>query len=592
MTIEIGFVLFLIVVAIFLFVTDYVSYDMAAIIVMVSLMITGVLTPREGLSGFSNPATVTVAAMFILSEGVRRTGILNVAGDFFSSRMQENFNYWFLSLLIFVGVISAFINNTAAVAIFIPVMMSISTRVGVSPSKLLIPLSFAGMFGGVCTLIGTSTNILVSSIAVERGLGAIGMFEFTGMGLIFLASGLLFLFTVGIKMIPERRKEEDLTKGFEMQEFLTDIVINPGSDLIGKTLDHDDMTRHLDLDIIRVFKPEMNSSAHRGKIILEEGDVLRIRGNADEIKKLMKREDVTLRPEHEWFDVDLEHGRDAVVEAVVAPDSGLEGSRLSEFHLYEKMGALPLAIRQRGKVKHDDLADLKLSGGDSLLLSMNSERLNEIESSPALLMVSEPDILTHREDKTVTSIAIIAGVVLAAALGFTSIVISAIAGVILMILTGCLKTNEAYEAVNWKVVMLLAGVLPLGTAMDKTGTAELMAGGMIDVLAGFGPTALMSGFFFFTLIITAVMSNNASAALLAPIAIQAAETVGVAPEPFLYSVTFAASLSLITPFGYQTNTMIYGPGQYEVVDFFKIGVPLNLLFWILGTIFIPLIWPF
>ena len=218
MTIEIAFVLALIVVATFLFVTDYVSYDVAAIIIMVCLLASGILSPREGLSGFSNPATVTVAAMFILSEGVRRTGILNVAGDFFSTRMQENFNYWFLALLIFVGVISAFINNTAAVAIFIPVMMSISTRVGVSPSKLLIPLSFAGMFGGVCTLIGTSTNILVSSIAVERGMEAISMFEFTGMGLIFFVAGLIFLFTVGIKMIPERRKEEDLTKGFEMQE--------------------------------------------------------------------------------------------------------------------------------------------------------------------------------------------------------------------------------------------------------------------------------------------------------------------------------------------------------------------------------------
>ncbi|REL25040.1 SLC13/DASS family transporter [Rhodohalobacter sp. SW132] len=592
MTFEIAFVLLLIVAATILFVTDYVSYDLVAIIVMVSLLITGILTPREGLSGFSNPATVTVAAMFILSEGVRRTGILNSAGDFFSSRMQENFAYWFLSLLIFIGVISAFINNTAAVAIFIPVMMTISSRVGVSPSKLLIPLSFAGMFGGVCTLIGTSTNILVSSIAVERGMDAIGMFEFTGMGLIFLASGLLFLFTFGMKMIPDRRKEEDLTKGFDMQEYLTDIVINPGSQLIGKTLDHKKLTSQLDLDVIRVFKPSVNQSAQRGTVILEEGDILRIRGNADEIKKLLNREDVTLRPEHEWFDVDLEHGRDAVVEAVVAPESALEGARWGDFDFYEKLGAVPLAIRHRGELKHDDLAERRLSGGDSLLLSMNSERLAEIESSPSLLMVSEPDILSHREDKTAISISIIAGVVLVAALGFTSIVISAIAGVVLMVLTGCLKTNEAYDAVNWKVVMLLAGVLPLGTAMDKTGTAELMAGGMIDLLAGFGPTVLMSGFFFFTLIITAVMSNNASAALLAPIAIKAAETMEVAPEPFLYAVTFAASLSLITPFGYQTNTMIYGPGRYEVIDFFKIGVPLNLLFWVLATIFIPLIWPF
>lgn len=592
MTFEIAFILILILVATFLFVTDYVSYDMTAIIVMFCLLVSGILSPREGLSGFSNPATVTVAAMFILSEGVRRTGILNSAGDFFSQKMQQDFNYWFLSLLIFVGVISAFINNTAAVAIFIPVMMSISSRIGVSPSKLLIPLSFAGMFGGVCTLIGTSTNILVSSIAVERGMDAIGMFEFTGMGLIFLASGLLYLFTVGIKMIPERRKEEDLTKDFDMQGYLTDIIINPNSDLIGKKLNHKELTDQLDLDVIRVFKPDLDSSAQRNEVLIESGDILRIRGNVNEIKKLLKREDVALRPEREWFDTDLEHGRDAIVEAVVVPESGLEGSKLSDYHFHEKLGAIPLAIRHRGKLKHDDLSEIKLSGGDSLLLSMSSERLNEIESSPSLVMVSEPDILSKRENKTVTAISIIAGVVLVAALGFTSIVISAVAGVVLMVLTGCLKTNEAYEAVNWKVVMLLAGVLPLGTAMDKTGTAELMAGAMIDTLAGFGPTVLMSGFFLFTLIITAVMSNNASAALLAPIAIQAADTMGVQPEPFLYAVTFAASLSLITPFGYQTNTMIYGPGQYKVIDFFKIGVPLNLLFWILGTLFIPLIWPF
>lgn len=592
MTFEIAFILFLILFATFLFVTDYVSYDMAAIIVMVCLLASGILTPSEGLSGFSNPATVTVAAMFILSEGVRRTGVLNIAGDFFSKKMQQDFNYWFLSLLIFVGVISAFINNTAAVAIFIPVIMSISSRIGVSPSKLLIPLSFAGMFGGVCTLIGTSTNILVSSIAVERGMDAIGMFEFTGMGLIFLASGLLFLFTVGIKMIPERRKEKDLTKDFDLQGYLTDIIINPSSDLIGKKLNHKELTDQLDLDVIRVFKPGLDSSAQRNEVLIEEGDILRIRGSVNEIKKLLNREDMALRPEREWFDTDLEHGRDAIVETVVAPESGLEGSKLSDYHFYEKLGAIPLAIRHRGELKHNDLNEIKLSGGDSLLLSMSSERLNEIESSPALLMVSKPDIISKRENKTVTAISIIAGVVLVAALGFTSIVISAVAGVVLMVLTGCLKTNEAYEAVNWKVVMLLAGVLPLGTAMDKTGTAELMAGTMIDTLAGFGPTVLMSGFFLFTLIITAVMSNNASAALLAPIAIQAADTIGVEAEPFLYAVTFAASLSLITPFGYQTNTMIYGPGQYKVIDFVKIGVPLNILFWILGTLFIPIIWPF
>jgi len=592
MTFEIAFVLFLLVVATYLFVTDHITYDVTAVIVMVSLLVSGILTPQEGLSGFSNPATVTVAAMFVLSYGIRRTGILSTAGDFFATRMQVNFNLWLLLLLLFIGFVSAFINNTAAVAIFIPVVMNISTRVDVSPSKLLMPLSFAGMFGGVCTLIGTSTNILVSSIAVERGLDAIGMFEFTGMGLVFLTSGLIFMFTIGIRMIPGRRTQDDLTKDFEMQDFLTDIIINSKSELVDKVLDKKELTEHLDLDVIRIFRDDMDSSAQRNKVKIRAGDVIRIRGSKDEIKKLVTREDISLKAPREWVDVDLEHGQDALVEIVVAPETGLVGTNLKNYGFYEKFGAVPLAIRHEGSIKHNDLSDIKLSSGDTLLLSMDSERLNEIESDSSLVMVTDPDIISQRENKIPVALLIIAGVVLTAALGFTSIVVSAVAGVVLMILTGCLKTSEAYEAVNWKVVMLLAGVLPLGTVMDKTGTAELLANLMISGLADFGPTVLMSGFFAITLVITAVMSNNASAALLAPIAIQTATSVGVAPEPFLYAVTFAASLSLITPFGYQTNTMIYGPGQYKVKDFFKVGVLLNVIFWILATLFIPVIWPF
>lgn len=592
MTIEIAFVFLLLVVAIILFITDYVTFDVTAIIIMACLLGSGILTPAEGLSGFSKPATVTVAAMFVLSEGMRRTGILNIAGDFFSEKMQQNFTYWFFALLLFICVISAFINNTAAVAIFIPVIMGIASRVGVSPSRMLMPLSFAGMIGGTTTLIGTSTNILVSSIAVERGMSAISMFDLTPMGLIFIASGFIFLFTVGIKMIPERRQEEELTKEYEMQHYLTDIKINEGSSLVGTYLDEDELTKNLDLDVIRVFKQAENSSAQRNQIKIEGGDVLRIRGNADEIKKLMKSEDVSILPSKEWMDKDLERGRDAIVEAVIAPESSLVKTKLGEFPFYENIGAIPLAIRQRGEVQHDDLADIELSGGDSILLSMSSERTADLENEPAFVLVSKIDTILYREDKTFWAIGILGGVVLAAALGITSIVVSAVIGVILMIFTGCLRTEEAYEAINWKVIMLLAGVLPLGTAMDKTGAAELMASGMVDSLAGFGPTVLMSGFFLLTLLITAVMSNNASAALLAPIAIQAASSINVNPEAFLYAVTFAASLSLITPFGYQTNTMIYGPGQYTIKDFFKIGIPLNIIFWILATIFIPMIWPF
>lgn len=592
MSFEILFVFALLAVAVFLFVTDYVTFDVTAIIIMACLMVTGILTPSEGLSGFSNPATVTVAAMFILSEGMRRTGILNQAGDYFTEKMKKNLMFWFFSLLLFIAVISAFINNTAAVAIFIPVIMTIASRVGVSPSKLLMPLSFAGMFGGTATLIGTSTNILVSSIAEERGLNPIGMFDLTPMGLIFIASGFLFLFTVGIRMIPERREEGDLTKEYEMQKYLTDIRINPNSTMVGSELDEEDLTRHLDLDVIRVFKDTGDSSAQRNKITVEAGDIFRIRGNAADIHELIGREDVSVMPSRDWADRDLQHGQDAIVEAVIAPESSLENSKLGEFPFYESLGAVPLAIRQRGEVKHENLSDVELNGGDSLLLSMSSDRVKDLEEEQAFVLISSVETALYRREKTPLVLAIMAGVVATAAVGLVPIVISAVIGVILMIMSGCLRTDEAYEAVNWKVIMLLAGVLPLGTAMDKTGAAELMASGMVDSLAGFGPTVLLSGFFLLTLLITAVMSNNASAALLAPIAIEAAMNIGVNPQAFLYAVTFAASLSLITPFGYQTNTMIYGPGRYSVGDFMKIGIPLNLLFWILATIFIPMIWPF
>ena len=592
MSFEILFVFVLLAVAVILFVTDYVTFDVTAIIIMACLMVTGILTPSEGLSGFSNPATVTVAAMFILSEGMRRTGILNQAGDYFTEKMKKNLMFWFFSLLLFIAVISAFINNTAAVAIFIPVTMTIASRVGVSPSKLLMPLSFAGMFGGTATLIGTSTNILVSSIAEERGLNPIGMFDLTPMGLIFIASGFLFLFTIGIRMIPKRREEGDLTKEYEMQKYLTDIRINPNSTMVGSELDEEDLTRHLDLDVIRVFKDTGDSSAQRNKITVEAGDIFRIRGNAADIQELIGREDVSIMPSREWADQDLQHGQDAIVEAVIAPESSLENSRLGEFPFYESLGAVPLAIRQRGEVKHENLSDVELNGGDSLLLSMSSDRVKDLEEEQAFVLISSIETRLYRREKTPLVLAIMAGVVATAAVGLVPIVISAVIGVILMIMSGCLRTDEAYEAVNWKVIMLLAGVLPLGTAMDKTGAAELMASGMVDSLAGYGPTVLLSGFFLLTLLITAVMSNNASAALLAPIAIEAAMNIGVNPQAFLYAVTFAASLSLITPFGYQTNTMIYGPGRYSVGDFMKIGVPLNLLFWILATIFIPMIWPF
>jgi len=591
MSFEIIFVFALLGVALFLFATDYVSFDVASIILLVCLLASGILTPQEGFAGVSNPATIAIAAMFVISEGVRRTGLLNKAGNFFCDKMEKNFWLWLFIMLLFVSFASSFMNNTAVIMIFIPVVIDIAARIGVSASKLLMPLAFAGIMGGINTLIGTSTNLLVSSIVQERGGQAFTMFDFAPMGLILLSGGFLYLYLTGYNLIPARRKDEDLTADFQMQGYLTDLLVEPESYLVGEFLDEENLTSELDLDILRIFKTASDSSATRTKTKIEAGDILRVRGSVSEIDKLLRREDLSLVPSSEWIDVDLEHGRDALVEAAVAPNSTIEGRKLKDIDFYERFGAIPLAIRHHGELKQEDLKEVRISGGDTLLLSLSSDRLQDISNDPSFVISSEVDIMRPRTDKTNIALAILAGVVGTAAFNLLPIVVSAPAGVILMILTGCITTEEAYNAINWKVIMLLVGVLPLGTAMDKTGAAGLIAESLISVLYDFGPIAVLSGFYLLTMSITAIISTNASVALLAPIAIQVANQIGVNAEPMVLAVSYAACLTFITPFGHHANTLIYGAGQYKFTDFTKVGLPLNLLFWILATIFIPLIWP-
>jgi len=591
MSFEIIFVFALLGVALFLFATDYVSFDVASIILLVCLLASGILTPEEGFAGVSNPATITIAAMFVISEGVRRTGLLNKAGNFFCDKMEKNYWLWLFIMLLFVSFASSFMNNTAVIMIFIPVVIDIAARIGVSASKLLMPLAFAGIMGGINTLIGTSTNLLVSSIVQDRGGQAFTMFDFAPMGLILLTGGFLYMYLAGYNLIPSRRQDEELTKDFEMQGYLTDLLVEPESNLVGEFLDEENLTSELDLDILRIFKTASDSSATRTKTNIEAGDILRVRGRASEIDKLLRREDFSLVPSSEWVDVDLKHGRDALVEAAVAPESTLEGRKLKDIDFYERFGAIPLAIRHHGELKQEELKEVRISGGDTLLLSLSSDRLQDISNDPSFVISSEVDIMRPRTDKTYTALAILAGVVGTAAFNLAPIVVSAPAGVILMILTGCITTEEAYNAINWKVIMLLIGVLPLGTAMDKTGAAGLIAESVISVLYDFGPITVLSGLYLLTMSITAIISTNASVALLAPIAIQVANQIGVNPEPMVLAVSYAACLTFITPFGHHANTLIYGAGQYKFTDFTKVGLPLNLLFWILATIFIPIIWP-
>jgi di/tricarboxylate transporter len=594
MTFEILFVFLLFGLALFLFATDYVSFDVAALVILACLLVSGILTPSEGFAGVSNSATITIAAMFVLSEGIRRTGILKIIGDIFCDRMRDNFYAWLFIMLIFISFASSFMNNTAVIMVFIPIVIDIASKLNISPSKLLIPLSFAGIFGGISTLMGTSTNLLVNSILEERTGITLAMFDFTPLGFLFLSAGFLFLFFIGIKIIPPRRskKRSDLTDEYKMQPYLTDLIVLENSGLAGKILDEQQLTSELDLDVLRIFKPGSDSSAQRSDIRIEAGDVLRIRGSAGEIDKLLQREDLSLKTTTEWFDADLEQGRDTLLEASVAPESQIAGKALGDINFYEKFGAIPLAIRHHGELRQEDLADIRITGGDSLLFSLSRDRIPDVENDPSFVITSELDTNPPRSGKTFLALGILASVVLAAVFNLMPIVVSATAGVAAMILTGCISIDEAYNAINWKVILLLIGVLPLGTALDKTGAATLMVDNLMLLFADSGPRMIIAGLYLFTLLITSIISTNASVALLAPVAIEIAGQMGANPEPLVLTVSYAACLTFITPFGHHANTLVYGPGQYKFTDFTRVGVPLNILFWVLAIIFIPLIWPF
>ncbi len=610
MSYEIWLVFALLVVALALFAWERFSFDVTALIILSILLVTGLVTPEEGIAGFSNPAVVTIGAMFVLSEGLRRTGFLDILGEKIVAAGQGSFWRTLLLMMGTLGVVSAFINNTAAVAIFIPVVLGVAAKLGVSPSKLLIPISFASMFGGVCTLIGTSTNLLVSSIAEEHGLGAFDMFQLAPVGLAFFVVGFLYLALVGVKLLPARRSPEDLTRSYGMGGYITDVVVREGSELVGETVDSSALTEGLDVDVLEILRggdrkrkagggegadgesaAEGESRAWGPRARIEAGDVLRVRGNAESIDELLDAEGLDLEPPLEWVDADLEQGRAELVEAVVAPDSSIVQKPVRHIRFGERFGAVILALRHHGEIERDDLGEIRLSGGDSVLLLMDPERAGDVEDDEAFVLASHLG-RRKRRDRMWWAVAILVGVVLTAALDVAPIVLTAVVGALVLVATGCLTTQQAYDAINWKVIFLLAGILPLGTAMEKTGAAGLLADWLLNTLGGFGPHVVLAGILAVTVALTAVVTNNATAVLLAPIAISAGQSLGVDPLPMVMAVTYGASLSFVTPVGYQTNTLVYGPGGYAFTDYTKVGAPLNLLFLALGTVLIPMVFPF
>lgn len=592
MSYEILFVFAVLLLAVFLFVTEKLPVDLVALLVMALLLVSGIISPAQGLSGFSNTATITVGAMFILSAGLFKTGAVSFLGVFVNQIFKKSFLVAMLVVMILVGVLSAFINNTPVIAIFLPILLGVARETHISASKILMPISFASMFGGVCTLIGTSTNILVSSIAEEQGLRAFSMFEFAPLGLIMFAVGTAYMLLIGIKLIPERRGEGDLTETFALNEYLTEIVILPEAASVGQKIKNAAIVHDLDISILEIRREDEIIHQPGPEVVLLADDILLVRCDLEKIRAMQEREGIRLKPQAKWGDESISSEVFRLLEVVIAPSSGLVGQTLKTSNFRENYGATVLALRHRGELLREKLSDTVLSAGDLLLVEIHLERLNAFKRSNDFIIASEMESVEFRRNKVLFSLAIVAGVVLAASLGFAPIVVASVVGAILLILFKCITLDEAYEAIEWKIIFLLAGVLSLGAALENSGAAQLIASTVVSSVGSYGNIALLSAFYLLTTLLTSAMSNNATGALLAPIAIATAAALNVSPLPFLFAVTFAASSSFMTPVGYQTNTMIYGPGQYKFIDFIKVGTPLNIILWLLATFLIPVFWEF
>ncbi|KXK06316.1 MAG: SLC13 family permease [Ignavibacteriaceae bacterium] len=592
MTFEIAIVITVVIVAVILFATEKISVDIVAILVMCFLVISGILEPLEGLAGFSNEATITVASLFVVSAAMFKTGIVNIIGNKVTGFFRVNFTTGILMTILTVGILSAFINNTPIVAIFIPIMLGVSKKLNISASKLLIPISFASLFGGVCTLIGTSTNILINSIAISHGLTGFRMFEFSFLGVILFIIGSVYLLTIGIKMIPNRRQKQDLSSTFMIRDFITEIRIKEGSKSVDHKISESSLIKDLEVTILEVNRGSQKFMIPKADFVLRANDILKVKGNIEKIKSLKDREGIALRSLEKISDDDFADKDTLLVEAVISQDSDLIGKTLKSSDFRNNYGGIAIAIAHGGRIYYNNLGDIRLRAGDSLLIEMGLNDIENLSNTNDFVVLKEIENQPFRKEKIIPAVVISIGLVLCITTGIIPIVMAAVTGALLLVLTGVITSDEAYKSIDWKVIFLLAGALSMGEALEKSGAAVFISENLINLLGGVSPFVLISTFYLLTAVLTEAMSNSATAILVAPIAIVSANSIGVDPRPLLLAVIFGASSSFMTPIGYQTNLMIYGAGQYKFIDFIKVGAPLKLFFWILASLLIPVIFPF
>ena len=596
MTPDIAIIIGLLALGFILFVTEIFSIDITAMILLSILFLFGYLTPEQAISGFSNPAVLTIAFLFILSHALQKTGVLeylviriNKIAD--RSRLLGRAVYLFT-----IGLASALVNNTAIVAIFMPVTIRLAHKYKLSPSKMLIPLSYAAILGGTLTLVGTSTNLLVNSIySANPNVEPMGMFEFTRYGAILMSIGLLYILFIAPQLLPSRTVTSSLTKSYRLGGYLTEMKITAESPLVGTTCLDRGINKHYDVMVLDILRDEKMITSNIRQTSLEAGDILFVRGTLDNFLRMKEVEKITLLTDEKLTQQELEKENNVFVECLLTEKSDLVGHSLMNSNFRRRFGTFILAIRREGTIFRKKVAHIVLQAFDTFLVYGPLNKVNELSKGGDFIVLGKVEAVLRKQRFWWMSIVVVLAAIGLAAAGIMPIVKGAMIGVVLLLALKVLTPQEGYQSIHWQVIILIAALIPVGIVVQSSGTAEWI-GGFISsavrmVPVEWQPHVLLALIYLITMILTEVSSNAATAIIMTPIALAVTQQMGLEPRAFIFAVAFAASASFITPVGYQTNLMVYGPGGYKFSDYIRVGFPLALIFWFTAIYFLPILWP-
>lgn len=583
--------------ALYLFTSETFPVDMTAILIMIVLMVTGLVSPEQGVSGFSNVATITVLSMFILSAAIEKTGVIQKLGNSVFGFLGNSEVLQILVIAVLIAPLSGFINNTAAVAIFLPMILKLAKKSKTPATKLLIPLSFLSMLGGTLTLLGTSTNILANAVLKENSIPTFSVFEFTHIGAIVLVIGIVYFLIIGRFLLPERKAEED--PGIKSADtFLSELVLEKHSPFIGKTMETIRFAEKFEVEPVKIIRGGKSFVQDVNTTELAKGDVIVFFAEEQRVMDLDSRKNEKL-----VLDFDVNHrrmsGETKIIKVLLRKipvstqvKSFFKGKlfskkrTLEDMDFWKRYNAAIIGVHREAKdIVGQRITSLGMETGEVFLVKVTKSNLHLLQKSENLMLLEEVE-QEYDATKTWLTVSILVGVVALAAFGILPIMLAALCGVFCVFLTRCLHPKELYASVHWNVIFLLAGVIPLGIAMQESGAAEMIANSIVGI-SGMLPLIVIMGIFYLvTTVMTEIISNNAAIVLLLPIAISVAHQLGADPKAFALIIMFAASTSFLSPVGYQTNTMVYGAGNYKFSDFIKVGAPLNMILLVVTTVLI------